>query len=385
MLASIAARSLGHPEGAKVGVWEKFSSHLRFDSLMAGAALALLMTAALPPNGSPEESKAVRPILPLPLMRFVVLPAVVLLLASVPGVVAEHVMMRQGFIALWMLSAVLVGFASLDRGYVLSLPVLSPILEYIGARSYALYLTHGMALRTVEGLRRVSPGFNTFLAKDADYDPWRITLAAFFAAFLMADVLHRAVERPFIRLGRALTDTSRAKPVTIPKPVRVGAAVAAGLLFLLYFRHPIELAIWPTNLALGKPVTASSRGEGRGPFSLLTNGDLEPAFGLHTKKEDHPWAVIDLEAPVPIGSIRVYNREDGYQDEQLPLEVQLSVDGTSYTTIASRDQVFTQSWPWRIHGGGAVARYIRLRVERESTLCLSEVEVFASEAPGYWP
>jgi hypothetical protein len=32
-----------------------------------------------------------------------------------------------------------------------------------------------------------------------------------------------------------------------------------------------------------------------------------------------------------------------------------------------------------------MARYVRLRVERESTLCLSEVEVFASEAPSHWP
>jgi peptidoglycan/LPS O-acetylase OafA/YrhL len=381
MLASILARHLGRPEGANEWAWEKFTSHLRFDSLMAGVALALLSTAARVSTAPAAK----RPILPVPLMRFFVLPALLYLVAALPWGVPEQVMMREGFILLWLLAAVLVGFAGLDRGYVLSFPVVALVLEFIGSRSYALYLGHSLVIPILGILRRTSAPFDRLLAADGDSYRWRTTVLSLLLAFLIAEALHRLVERPFIRVGRILTDPSRTESLTVPRWALRGGGIVAVLLALVYYRHDLELAVGPRNLALGKAVTASSQAEGRGPPALLTNGLLEPEYGLHTKKEDHPWAVIDLGAPTSIGAIRVYNRADGYQDEPLPMSVSLSVDGKSYVTMAWEDCLFTQSFPWRIRGAGRMARYVRLRVERESTLCLSEVEVFASEAPSHWP
>jgi hypothetical protein len=313
-----------------------------------------------------------------------VLPATIGLVASLPWAVADHVMMRQGFIALWLLSAVLVGFAGLDRGYVLSFPIVAPALEYIGSRSYSLYLTHVLAGRVVEGLRSVWPAFDAYIAQDREYE-WRKGTLAICAALLSAEALYRFVERPFMRVGRTLTDPSREGPLSVSKRARWGALAAAGVGLLLYYRHPIELAIWSTDLAFGKLVLASSHWDGKPPETALTNGVLEPEFGLHTQEEAEPWAIIDLGQPTRIGSIRVYNRADGYEEQALPLEVQISMDGVSYTTVAWQDRVFTQAWPWRIRLKERTGRYVRLRVGRESVLCLSEVEVFGDEGPAMWP
>jgi hypothetical protein len=311
-------------------------------------------------------------------MRFVVLPAVLFLVAGLPAAVPTFVQIHEGFIALWMLSAVLVAYAARDEGYVLAFPVVGRILEWIGARSYALYLLHMTICRIEADVRPFWPAYDELIPINGEWDThWKRSLVRMALAFVAADILHRAVERPMIALGRRLLESKRTGvPISMPR-LRTAAIVAAAILPIVFFRHSILVALGPRNLARGTAVYASSEEDNKPPTTALTNGKLEDALGLHTKHEKDPWAMIDLGHETDLGAIRVYNREDGFQAEALPLEVQISDDAENFTTITDRDLQFSQEWPWRIKAAGRRARYVRLRVPRETTLCLSEVEIYA--------
>jgi peptidoglycan/LPS O-acetylase OafA/YrhL len=191
---SIVARAFPAPEGAIVHNWEKFTSHLRFDSLMAGVALALVV-------GTVKTA----PIMPARLMRWVILPAVLVLIACLPGSLPDSLMHTVGFIAIWMLSGVLVGFAGLDRGYVLEVPILAPVLEYIGSRSYALYLLHIPASSFEVRYKKLWPRYGALVEGNPEW-PWREVLVLFVLSLVMAELLHRLVEKPFMAFGRRLIE-----------------------------------------------------------------------------------------------------------------------------------------------------------------------------------
>jgi hypothetical protein len=368
--ACIVARgTFGHPDGVESpDYYEKFASHLRFDSLMAGVALALL-------TGEGQGNTPGTAIMPKGLMRFFVLPACVVLVWCLPGAAPEHEMLREGFIALYFLSAILVGFAGFDRGYVLSFPVVGRVLEYIGARSYALYLVHVTVIRMDDMVRLQWAKYAEWIPR-LDHGAWRRLAVVFIATLIVAELLHQIVEKPFIRLGRRVIEADeRAK--LAPSPHLRAIFTAAGVLLVaLYFRHTLFQWIGPRNIALHAPVTTSSHEDGKPQSDALTNGDLETEAGLHTKREDGPWATIDLGVRRRIGTIRVYNRLDGYQDESLPLELSVSDDGQNYRVIARREAVFTQAFPWRIRVEGDPVRYVRFSVPKTTPLCLSEVEIF---------
>jgi peptidoglycan/LPS O-acetylase OafA/YrhL len=192
---SIACRAFAAPPGAYVHNWEKFTSHLRFDSLMAGVGIALV-----------AGTRATTAVMPPRLMRFVVMPGALALIACLPGGLPDSLMHTVGFIALWMLGGLLVAFAGMDRGYVLQIPVLAPVLEYVGSRSYALYLLHIPASSFEVRYKKLWPRYGALVeARDPEW-PWREVLVLFVLSFVMAELLHRFVERPFMALGRRLID-----------------------------------------------------------------------------------------------------------------------------------------------------------------------------------
>jgi hypothetical protein len=194
----------------------------------------------------------------------------------------------------------------------------------------------------------------------------------------LAELLHQLVEKPAIRIGRSLvSDPGRA--MLSPRGRRLAAAI--GVAFAVFsFRHRLMILLGPPDLALHKAVSYSSLMDGMPLPWALTNGTLENQFGAHTAKEKDPWLQIDLGEPTTIGAIRVYNRADGYLDQQVPMEISVSQDGKSFRQISHRERTFTQGWPWRVRIRGTVtARYVRLQTRRDDPLCLSEVEVFRNE------
>jgi peptidoglycan/LPS O-acetylase OafA/YrhL len=205
---SIACRTLPVPEGAGGYGWMKFTSHLRFDSLMAGVALALL------------ASKPSTRMVPRSWMRFAIVPALLLLVTCLPAAAPDDVMLHAGFIAIWGLSGALVALAGMDLGYVLSFPVLGRILEYIGSRSYALYVMHVPATWIELGAATKWARFGTWCTPTDPDRPWRQLLVTAALALFMTEVTHRLVERPTMAMGRRLIE--RAKRPSAPS----GAAIA---------------------------------------------------------------------------------------------------------------------------------------------------------------
>jgi peptidoglycan/LPS O-acetylase OafA/YrhL len=178
------------PGTDKPEYYRLMTSHLRFDSLLAGVALALV------PGGP-----ATRPLMPPGFVRWVALPFCLALVWAIPRALPLNTYLHEGFTATWFLCGILVGYAALDRGYVLPVPVFGRVLEYVGGRSYAMYLLHIPLLRIEGAIVRAYPGYGAF----ASHNPWTHWALFVLAVVLAAEVSWQVLEWPMQRLGRRLT------------------------------------------------------------------------------------------------------------------------------------------------------------------------------------
>ncbi|MBI3206843.1 MAG: discoidin domain-containing protein [Myxococcales bacterium] len=152
-----------------------------------------------------------------------------------------------------------------------------------------------------------------------------------------------------------------------------------GLLLLAMLTGGVVWALMPSNVARGKPVTASSVRAGTPSPGGLTDGEVTDGYGAHTENDGKAWFTVDLLVPHRIDRVIVHHRGDGYHSDPLPLALELSLDGQTFQRAALRDGTFTHKKPWRVKLGGQTARYVRLRVDRKdpnSYLALGEVEVY---------
>jgi hypothetical protein len=133
------------------------------------------------------------------------------------------------------------------------------------------------------------------------------------------------------------------------------------------------------NLATGKPVHASSLAQNPPDGHELVDGHPGFTFGVQTNKEESPSVVIDLLADYPIDTVKVYNRADGWYGDCLPLVLEFSKDGKTYTEVAQRTDFFDFQTPWVVDAGERWARYVRLRVAHRGYLTLGLVEVFGKK------
>lgn len=158
------------------------------------------------------------------------------------------------------------------------------------------------------------------------------------------------------------------------KIVRLGvlASLAVLLIGLL-----LSNALAPKNLARGKPVmTSSVHPNSTAVPGGLTDGETKGAYGVHTNIEANPWVMVDLEAPVAIHRVKVYNRGDGWFDDCLPLRLEFSEDGHNFSVVSQRAVSFSQAQPWVYNAGGKRARYVRISGKPSGFVALSELEVY---------
>ena len=134
----------------------------------------------------------------------------------------------------------------------------------------------------------------------------------------------------------------------------------------------------PTNLAADKPVTVSARYElstAPADNSGAVNGEIEASYGIHTALGGG-WVTVDLQKVYRLSSIKLYNRADAYFSDGLPYTLELSEDGTHFTTMAQRVLPFSATSPWQQPLAGARARYVRIR--SANYVAFTEIEVFGS-------
>jgi hypothetical protein len=94
---------------------------------------------------------------------------------------------------------------------------------------------------------------------------------------------------------------------------------------------------------------------------------------FHTHTEDNPWLMVDLGMVEKVRSIAIENRTSCCQERAVPLVVELSADGKNWREVARKQEVFTN---WNVKFGTHQARFVRLRVPRNTTFHLRRVRVF---------
>jgi hypothetical protein len=133
------------------------------------------------------------------------------------------------------------------------------------------------------------------------------------------------------------------------------------------------------NFAAGKPVHASSLAQNPPDGHELVDGEVTYGFGVQTNKEESPNVVIDLMGEFAVDHVNVYNRSDGWWNDCLPLVLEFSRDGRTFTEIARRTEYFGYRDPWVVPAGERWARFVRLRVAHKGYLALGLVEVFGKK------
>jgi hypothetical protein len=182
-----------------------------------------------------------------------------------------------------------------------------------------------------------------------------------------------------------LVEARAPRQIKLSRALRLGTL---GLAVLLVVGFGLRKVVAPKNLALGKPVQASSRrphcpvgsGEAGLPPYGLVDGNIGAGYDICTNGEVRPWAILDLERVSRIGKIVVYHRADccwGVYD--LPAVLELSNDGKNFREVARRTTVFTAEKPWVVVLERQSARFVRLRVDSNDVreIVLSELEVYA--------
>jgi hypothetical protein len=114
----------------------------------------------------------------------------------------------------------------------------------------------------------------------------------------------------------------------------------------------------PRNLLEGVAWTASSEALKCNP-AMHTCGGTRTDIFFHTNAEANPWLRYDLGAPTSFSRVSVRNRQDMGLDRCLPLIVETSDDGQSWTERARRTERFVE---WTGSFPIVTARFVRLRV-----------------------
>jgi hypothetical protein len=139
-------------------------------------------------------------------------------------------------------------------------------------------------------------------------------------------------------------------------------ALCAGLLVVAVLGVR-RLAIGP-NLLADRPFRLSSS------WSGCANDPECPGLLFHTEAEDNPWVEFDLGAAKRFHRLEVTNRTDCCSDRTVPLVAEISDDRATWTEVGRRDADFTT---WVLTFPPKQARYLRLRIARNSTFHLKDV------------
>jgi len=124
-----------------------------------------------------------------------------------------------------------------------------------------------------------------------------------------------------------------------------------------------RLAVGP-NLLADRPFRLSSS------WSGCANDPECPGLLFHTNAEDNPWVEFDLGAPKSFHRLEVTNRTDCCGERTVPLVAEISDDRATWKEIGRRDAEFTT---WVLKFPPQKARYLRLRIARNSTFHLKDV------------
>lgn len=153
----------------------------------------------------------------------------------------------------------------------------------------------------------------------------------------------------------------------------VATVAAYGMAKVKHLFRPNPTNTGSTNVALNKSVKMSSNWRtDLYPPERLVDGDTTQ-LGCHSERQDNPSVVVDLEGDYYVHRVVVTNRKDGLAEFAVPLIIEVSLDGSSYTEYARQNENFAV---WTAKGKRTEARYVKLTVPKSTILHLNEIEVY---------
>jgi hypothetical protein len=188
------------------------------------------------------------------------------------------------------------------------------------------------------------------------------------------------LDRTRAALDRALSplrDRAGARSLAAVYGTRYGRMAGVALLLGFILFRVVRTTLWP-DLAAGKPVSASSILPGSPDGHDLVEGGMGTSYAIATATQDAPWVSVDLMRVHKITQIEVYNRVDGWFDDDLPLVLQTSVDGVTWDDVARRDTTFGHDPPWTVRLERKPARYVRVHGVGRIYIALSRLRVYGT-------
>jgi hypothetical protein len=162
---------------------------------------------------------------------------------------------------------------------------------------------------------------------------------------------------------------------------------ASGGALALFFAGLLWVLLSPTNIARGKPVSASSLC-GFTPAAPLGSPRLERvvdgrrrelSFAVCTDVEPKPWVMVDLGAPHVVREVVVYPRSDCcFGELELPVGIELSNDNQQFELAETISEPATPELPWRFSVHGRTARYVRVSTDSKESrqVVIGEIEIY---------
>jgi hypothetical protein len=185
-----------------------------------------------------------------------------------------------------------------------------------------------------------------------------------------AAAIHRVVTRLVTPLD---VEANCLRFALLMRRLRVGVTAALVLVLLGMAGNKIATKLAKPNLALHRPVTVSSQYPGTAVGgAALVDGDREN-MGFHTNPGTQQWVMIDLGAVTKFNKMVIYNRADGQHQRAVPLRIEVSNDGRTFTLLRERKEVFETL---TLKSLNAEARYVRLLNTPPNYFHLSEVEIY---------
>ncbi len=171
---------------------------------------------------------------------------------------------------------------------------------------------------------------------------------------------------------RALLGAVDTRSLVALRGLRFGRAFAVAVAIIAITTASIAARIRPVDIALGKAVTTSPlKSESPTPDHVV-DGITRGTFAVHTNEAENAFISIDLTTEYRIRRVRVFNRGDGWFDDILPLSVEVSNDGTQWSTLATRTEHFEI---WTVDTDKR-ARFVRVIKPERGYIALNEIEVF---------
>jgi peptidoglycan/LPS O-acetylase OafA/YrhL len=127
-------------------------------------------------------------------------------ITTIQSVLPEKQFWSGGQIVLWTLSASLVLLASFERNLVLGVPIFKRVLEWLGTRSFGVFLIHNQVQRGLDALIRWLDMECPLWLHDFMQHPLGEMLAVLLVTFALAELCYQLIEQPLAARGRRVTE-----------------------------------------------------------------------------------------------------------------------------------------------------------------------------------